>query len=375
MSLPMISDLQIRRGANHASFVRGEQLFATGAVGELVLRGDLLRVMVAGSQGGSYQVTIGLAAQGLRGAACTCPYDGGGWCKHIVAALLTYARAAPDAVTVRPTLPEVIAAADRDQLAAALLRLAQRDPDLVETIDALLRAPLPEPTDAVPDDPGDPEAVRRRVQHALARAHPDDDDAAAAIVEEIQPLVDDLNGLIAAGAADRALPLLAALTEALIPQWHTYADPEAELAFFVDDLGLLWADALLTAELTPEARAGWRQRLAAWRRAPGSQRVDGLVRGEQAAAEGWDAPWLAAALRGETPAGTLTLTPESAELISLRLAVLERRGRAEAALNLAVAAGDVAAQIRLLIRLGRGAEAVQVGLTQLCTTEEGSNGR
>jgi len=50
-----------------------------------------------------YQVRIIFDADGIREATCSCPYDWSGWCKHIVAMLLTYIHA-PETMEERPSL-------------------------------------------------------------------------------------------------------------------------------------------------------------------------------------------------------------------------------------------------------------------------------
>ena len=57
-----------------------------------------------------------------RQATCHCPYDWGGWCKHIAAALLagldnrTKSKSVP--------LPDLLSGLDREQLQALVLKLA-----------------------------------------------------------------------------------------------------------------------------------------------------------------------------------------------------------------------------------------------------------
>ena len=86
--MPDLSESDIRAGASAESFRRGFELYEAAAVDSLVQRGDLLVAHVFGSQGNLYEVQVLLAEDGVASAVCSCPYDWGGWCKHIVAALL-----------------------------------------------------------------------------------------------------------------------------------------------------------------------------------------------------------------------------------------------------------------------------------------------
>lgn len=75
----------IRALASAESFARGQSYLDDGAVSDLVQRGDRLTAEVEGSEFEPYQVSLRLHDGGVADAHCTCPYDWGGYCKHIVA--------------------------------------------------------------------------------------------------------------------------------------------------------------------------------------------------------------------------------------------------------------------------------------------------
>ena len=77
--------------ATAESFARGRDYFDDGAVSDLLRRSDRLTAEVEGSEFEPYQVSIRLHDGGVADAHCTCPYDWGGYCKHIVAVLLKLA--------------------------------------------------------------------------------------------------------------------------------------------------------------------------------------------------------------------------------------------------------------------------------------------
>jgi uncharacterized Zn finger protein len=123
VTIPHLSEAAIRRQATGESFRRGENYCRQGTVVSLVRRGDLLQAQVEGSQYEPYRVRVTFDAGGITSAACSCPYDGGGWCKHIVATLLACLHE-PDAIEVRPTLDEQFAELDREQLQGLLMHRA-----------------------------------------------------------------------------------------------------------------------------------------------------------------------------------------------------------------------------------------------------------
>ncbi|GAB4424789.1 MAG: hypothetical protein OHK0015_03990 [Chloroflexi bacterium OHK40] len=228
-----------------------------GAVGPLVLRGDLLHAEVEGSEYEPYRVTVALDAGGVRAASCSCPYDWGGLCKHIVATLLAYIHAAPGAVAVRPPLAELLAGLDRGQLEGLLLRLAAQDAELIERIDALIAATATgaaalavasEPVKGVGLAAGrrtavDATAFRQQIRRIFRAERPDDYMAYASILANLEPLVAQIQAFLDGDDAQSALPLLEALTDEYSEGWVDYDESEGELGGFFDELGALWAEA------------------------------------------------------------------------------------------------------------------------------------
>src|SRR3954465_1332081 len=84
-------DAAIRARASRESFERGRDYWRHGAVSELIKRGNELTAEVQGSDITPYRVAVRFDDAGVVDARCTCPYDWGGFCKHIVAALLKLA--------------------------------------------------------------------------------------------------------------------------------------------------------------------------------------------------------------------------------------------------------------------------------------------
>ena len=132
-SLP-ITEEEIRGLALETSFARGEDYFRRGAVLEVIRRGNALYARVQGSEEEPYRIWIELGAQGVQEAMCTCPYDGGGICKHRVAVLLTVLRT-PEAVEERPPVEERLAALGKKELRALWRRRLREEPWLVEWLE------------------------------------------------------------------------------------------------------------------------------------------------------------------------------------------------------------------------------------------------
>jgi uncharacterized Zn finger protein len=355
-----VSDLDpslIRRGASDESYARGITYFYQGAVGPLMLRDGLLQANVVGSAHEPYRVTVALADGGVRSADCTCPYDWGGWCKHIVATLLAFSNAGPGDVQVRPPLYELLGDLDRDQLVALVLRLAEQESTVADHIDALLGAvPLRPVAAAGAQPPVDTASFSRQLRHAFA--HADDYGAGEQMLMALEPLATQIRALVAGDDPEVALSLLEKLTEEYSERWLEYDDSEGELGEFFGELGRLWAEALLEADLPRGEREAWEHRLGAWHDTAENYGIEGLGVALRAADEGWDAPWLAPALRGELATPMAELDWEAKELLPIRLRVLERKGLARDALHLAAATGLYREQALILARLGKGEAAL-----------------
>jgi len=123
------------------SFERGEDYYDSGMVESVVQRGSRLFAEVLGSEEDPYHVGIAFR-EGDFEASCTCPYDWGGYCKHIVAVLLTWIHDR-DLVAVRAPIEDLLAKLDADKLRALIFRMVETDAGLSETIDEFCRQAVP----------------------------------------------------------------------------------------------------------------------------------------------------------------------------------------------------------------------------------------
>lgn len=118
---------------------RGERYYADGAVFSLIRRGDVIDADVEGSDVEPYRVQVLLDGEDLDGATCTCPYDWGGWCKHIVAVLLTLQHD-PEVLDERPPLAETLGELTKDQLVELLEALVRDHPALIDEVEERARS-------------------------------------------------------------------------------------------------------------------------------------------------------------------------------------------------------------------------------------------
>ena len=110
---------EILRKVTPKSFERGRTYFDSGMVETVVQRGDRLFAEVLGSEEDLYHVGVAFQ-EGDFNAHCTCPYDWGGYCKHIVAVLLTWIHER-ELVAVRAPIEDLLLDLDADRLVDQLL--------------------------------------------------------------------------------------------------------------------------------------------------------------------------------------------------------------------------------------------------------------
>lgn len=81
----ILSMEDIKALCTKTSFERGVDYFQMGYITDLEQFGNKITAMVEGTR--DYTVTIRVDKKTIT-ATCTCPYDWGGYCKHIVATLI-----------------------------------------------------------------------------------------------------------------------------------------------------------------------------------------------------------------------------------------------------------------------------------------------
>jgi uncharacterized Zn finger protein len=389
MAWPNLTEAQIRQYAAHETFQRGREYYQQGAVLSLVRRGAILQAEVEGSLARPYQVRCTFTPPGQITATCNCPYEWGGWCKHIVAALLACLKA-PETIEERPTLESTLEKLKREDLLAILLKLSS-DHELAGRIErqaTLLHTTVSStPSSGKPGasprrTPLDVKAIRRQVRSAI---HSTDGMRASeaywqvgGVVNEVRQILEKAWNFIKADDGNNALRLLEAITDEYQDAWETLDDSDGEVGdFYYNDLGPAWTEAILTANLDPEERGLWADKLEEWQRDASDYGIDDAFDDAiSAAQEGWDSPLLQRILAGkpvELDDESDTLEEEAyltSEVTPARLRILERRGRYEAYLRLAKAAGETESYVTMLTRLGRAQQAIQHSRTHLQTTQE-----
>lgn len=383
MTLPQINESEIRTRADGRSWQRGLGYLNNDRVTDVVWRGSdsgTLTAAVEGSDYDPYSVRVEIVNHAIASAFCSCPFSQGGDCKHIVAALLFVLRQ-PDAVEERPALREQLEKLDRNELISLLINLANENPSIVDSVEVLSEhlSGSESAEGSTPQvSPVNVNLLRRQIRADMRNAIDTGYDSwgeeswyDSNLGSALEPAIAQIRELLEGGAVDQALTVLELVTEA----WDDGADSidsyfreyfEESGNEFLDDLALVWAEALLMADLDPQQRAKWVEKLENW-----SETIfagDALELSACAARHGWDYPPLVAAMAGNiTEMGAWEgEVPHFADrLADVRLNILEQRGDFDAAYNLAQAEGEFLRSLQYLIKLDRIDEAIAEAMEYL----------
>ncbi len=289
MALPKITESMIRAGAEPESFRRGEECYRDGAISNAAIQGTLLSGECAGTYAPYYRVQVELDEAGIAEASCTCPYEFGGYCKHIVALLLAYLYH-PKSFAARKAPAELLADLDHNDLVAILTRLMQEQPELCDRIEALTTAPS---RSGKKRKKVDIEVYRR---HIIGIVHSLDGMRMSEAYWHVGDLADQLREVqqsaakfLDAGDAKTALEILIVLLEEASRAIEYIDDSNGELGGYVGELGTPLAEAILSMELSQVERMKLTSKLEKLIKYAGDYGMEGnLYIAVQAAKFGWE---------------------------------------------------------------------------------------
>jgi uncharacterized Zn finger protein len=159
--LPRLTEADIRNLASEKSFERGETYYRDGAVLDPICQEAHLRAQCEGSDYEPYQVVATLGKGGIAETSCTCPYDYGGICKHVVALLLTYVHK-PQTFRFIVPLAALLAGRSQEELIALIGEMIKQEPELLSLVELSVAT-----EQAREGQPLDAAAYRRQARRAL----------------------------------------------------------------------------------------------------------------------------------------------------------------------------------------------------------------
>lgn len=360
---------------------RGEDYFYSGQVLKVVRRESVVHAEVQGSAYEPYQVAIEFDADGhVVDTDCTCPY----WdpvCKHVVAVLLTLVNE-PDEVVTRPALETLLEDRSPEELRQALIAVAKLHPEIVEDLEVFFSSPpQSENVEAPPSAPSSQDlsqdlallertirAELRSAARRLSRGYDAFGEYPYGIDYEriLAPGLDMVRHFLDNRRLEAAQQYLATAVHAWfqgledLDEW-LWDEWGYELEQAAAHLDLCAAEVILTDLLfndPKKVRKNWSELLADW-----DELYDfPFSISRTALQQGWDAPLVAAVLKGKiTDQGLWKGEPPdwADDLAQARLNALERAERWQEYVYIAQAEGQYEAIPLGLVHLGQYTEALE----------------
>ena len=266
----------VREMTDPGSFDRGRSYARSRQIFDGSVRGETLHASSHGSSGGPYRVEATLVPADdphpdpdllVSDYLCTCPR--GGFCKHVVALLLTWIER-PEVFAVRPTVGELLANRSREDLVALVELMVRREPDLADLIELAPPARRDPDAPVAPAEPGagatrtvSPVAIRRQVTKAFAWLEHDSYDGwyggpdLTPIVEELDSLLTIGQGYAAAGRWADAAVVFGTILDEAADAWEGVSDQEGRLLPLLGRVAAGLARCLqVQTDLPPEERLG-----------------------------------------------------------------------------------------------------------------------
>ncbi|MCJ7701607.1 MAG: SWIM zinc finger family protein [Anaerolineales bacterium] len=378
-TIPHLTEADIRPLATDQSWKRGEDYYYSNYVENVLWRDGLLTAEVEGSEYEPYIVQVKFDEKKISSTDCTCPYDWGGDCKHIIAALLYLCRRRDD-IEQRPAIADLIANLNRDQLADIIVDLSSSHPAIIEDIERYI--PLVKPGESAFSTTAlsqiDTNLLRRQIKAELRTSIKSgydywgeeafyDSDLGAAL----DPAIAQAQASLDRGEPRNALTILEVATLA----WEDGIDSLDEYVRdsfedvaeeFTTELGRMWAEALLMADLSTEEQQHWQDKL--------DELAETIFGGSSleiaatAAEHGWIYPPLVSAMQGnitEKGAWEDEAPYFADELAQIRLRILAQRGSFKEYLNLAQAEGQFMLYLHMLVKQGQSDKAIAEAMQYL----------
>src|SRR5438128_3556386 len=235
-----LSEADIQAYSDDASFRKGYDFYLEHAIVEPTSSESVLRAFCHSSRGSPYRVEATLlpagdkSARKVVSAGCSCPR--GGFCKHLVALLLTWIHQ-PERFVVRSGLMARLDEKSREELLALLEQLVQRQPDIEPMVELLTELPLATPAQRK-NRPGrgkertlDPSTIQSQVDSAFYNAG-EGWGTASRVAAELERLYDIGNSFAEAGEWANAQVMYATVAEETIIQYEGLHD-EGQLSWIL----------------------------------------------------------------------------------------------------------------------------------------------
>lgn len=256
-----ITETALKSLTSTESYARGNELYRAGAIYDIFRQGNVLTGKCEGSSAPFYQLRVTIDEGGIQEASCTCPYDWGGYCKHIIALILTYIHD-PDTFVEQQRVEELLTDLDKESLVRLIGKMVEKDPDLYFWLQTAVQS------GSVKSKPSQSREKRKTsvskieyrkqiqsILHSLGGYRRSEAYwMMGGMVNQLQQVRQSANAFLDAGDPEGALVILSTLLTEVSGSFEEFDDSDGELGTFLDELALPMVEAILSADLSKSER-------------------------------------------------------------------------------------------------------------------------
>ena len=353
-----ITESALKSLSSPESYARGYKLYQSNAVFDTFRQGDLLIGKCEGSSAPFYQIHVQLDEGGIQEASCTCPYDWGGYCKHIIALVLTYIHN-PDTFIEQKNIEELLGQLDKGDLVHLITKMVDQSPDLYSWLQTAIPAVSAKSQPAQQRNKRKTEvsktAYKRQIQSILRSLQGYRMSEAywmmGGMVDQLNHVRDTAYDFLEAEDAQGALVILTTLLTEVGRSFEQFDDSDGELGGFFSELALPLVEAILSADLSKTERRNLFNELEPVIKELSAYGIDDLDVILAALNLGWSE---------EVLDDQEDYDYDETILTEAKLNILERQNRVEEYLKLCLEAGEYRRYILKKIELGEFEKAKEV---------------
>jgi uncharacterized Zn finger protein len=363
-----IGESAIRQGCSAQSFIRGGEFYRSGVIINTSRKGDILYGECEGTSEKYYQIRVVVGQGKILSASCSCEHQWGGYCKHIVALALTYIHE-PEKFDERRAVLDFLSHLSRAELVALIANLVDRDPNLIDRLEALA---LPAPLTTGDEGHRSTTAIRRRIQTLLHNLdYLDRGNIYAAInevIHELEDISNDARELLEAQEVQSAQAILVYMLETLAEEYDRILD-EGEMAAFIKDLEFLLAETILSAPLIDVELQELFESLSSIHTELAGYDIQGVGLALAATCYGWSET-IQVEVNSACESTAVEWSEHLEALNHARLSVLKRQNRLNEYLELSNQTGKYELHTHMLLEMGRIDEGFQYAVANFTTAAE-----
>jgi uncharacterized Zn finger protein len=345
-----ITETALKSLSSTESFARGYELYQVSAVYDTYRQENTLTGKCEGSSAPFYQLRVIIDEGGIQEAACTCPYDWGGYCKHIIALILTFIHN-QGAFIEQKRIDELLMNLDHETLVQLIGKMVDKNPDLYLWLQAAVPSPSAQANSAQPSKKRKTQVSKseycKQIQgilHSLGGYRRSEAYwMMGGMVEQLHQVRDSGYAFMEAGDVEGALVILTTLLTEVSESFEEFDDSDGELGSFLNELALPVVEAILSADLSKSERYRLAKELEPVIDGLSDYGIDGLDVILTALKKGWS---IERSLEPEE------VDYEDAILLEAQLNVLERQNRVDEFLNICLETGQYLRYILKQIEVG-----------------------